>query len=104
MRLPVLPIAWVSLWVLLFVISRQNHPTVILNASATTVLIGAGVSVYLLAARRGWAIGFASVVIGGIAAAATITMIYDLLDGPDPRRFDFLLNVESDSGIVPANL
>ncbi len=93
-------------------ISRDNHPTLALDAAATSVLIGASVIAFVLLARTapfdGRPTSAAQTLIAalticalcGLAAAATITGIYNVMDGPDPRRFSFATNVKLDTIVV----
>lgn len=101
-------LGWAILWVFLFWISRANHPTVMLNAAATTLMILASAVAFAVITQasgstsviaKGCAIAL-SIVGGGILAALAIRAVYDFVVGPDPRRFGLMANIEMDTAVV----
>lgn len=98
---------WAALWVLLFWISRANHPTAMLNAAATTLMVLASATAFVVmrtfrstsAVTR--VLSAALCIIGaGIVAALAIRAVYDVEVGPDPRRFGLAANIGMDSAVV----
>ena len=96
---------WVGLWCFWVVVSRNNHPTLLLNGIATGVLIIAfAASIYFnwrvlvprywrsrkFLAYWTWLLLAMSALT--VADVAVIQKIYDVLWGPDPRRFGFWVN------------
>ncbi len=61
--------AWLALWGFWGFVSRHNHPTLVIDAIATALLLAA----------------FAADVVA-------IKTVYDIFWGPDPRRFGFGVN------------
>ncbi len=106
-------IAWLSLWVFWTAVSCGRHPTLLVGALATGALLGAcAAAVYsdrivlaprLLASRR-FATYWAAVVLvvgaAALAAVAAIGRVYDVLWGPDERRFGFRANFGIDFAAV----
>jgi len=101
-------VVWGLVFAFWFFVSRNNHPTLLLNALATSVLVGcsaAGVLVWQQAfSRRSFVVRTAlrilCVVALGMMAAVIIRLFYDLLLGPDPRRFSFVSNLVMDIAFV----
>ena len=101
-------VVWGLVFVFWFVVSRNNHPTSLLNALATSILVGCS-AVGVLVWRHAFsgrrfpvrtALRVLCVVVLGTLAALIIRLIYDLLLGPDPRRFSFVSNLMMDIGFV----
>ena len=101
-------VVWGLVFAFWFVASRNNHPTPLLNTLATSILVGCsavGVLVWKQAfSGRPFVVRTASrvlcVVALGTLAAVIIRLIYDLLLGPDPRRFSFVSNLMMDIAFV----
>ena len=107
-------VGWFGLWLFWFVVSRHNHPTLVLDAIATAVLVSAvALAVYanhfwlrprLWRAKRFTEYALAMLVALGVLALGCVLLIqqvYDLLWGPDPRRFGFWANLGLDfSGLA----
>lgn len=98
---------WAVLWVLLFWVSRANHPTALLNAAATTLMVMASAAAFAVmqTSRSTSAVtkvlSAALCIIGaGILAALAIRGVYDIEVGPDPRRFGLAANIGMDSAVV----
>ena len=102
-------VLWFALWILFTIATRKFHPTVVVAASATGCLELASASVVylnelllvpkLLAVRRFFAYAaalFWSIAGITIAVVVLIQFLYDLLWGPNVRRFGFWTNIESD--------
>jgi hypothetical protein len=98
-------LAWVALWGFWVVVSRHNHPSLVLNAVASALLVATFAGTVhlnqlrliprLWDARRFTVYGGALLLaMGGLALACTaaIHIVYDLLWGPDPARFGFWTN------------
>lgn len=102
----------VLLWSLVLafwlVVSRSNHPTLLLNLLSTSILVvcsAASFGVWNAGFRgKSWAIRLllrsAGTVSFGIAAAVIIHVVYDVIHGPDPLRFSPLANVIMDIAFV----
>ena len=101
-------IGWVALWILLFWISRPNHPTSMLNATATTVMVLFSIAAFVIIARSSRNAPFvlklsvtAICIVGaGVLAALAIRVVYDIAIGPDPRRFGLATNIAMDTAVV----
>jgi len=101
-------IGWGLLWILLFWVSRANHPTAMLNASATTLMIVASVAAFAVIARNSNSNSAAfkfgavalSIVCAGVLVALAIGAVYDVEIGPDPRRFSLAANIVMDTVVV----
>ena len=101
---------WGVLWVLLFWISRANHPTSMLNVAATTVMVLFSVAAFTVitqTSRNAPVVlklaGAASCIIGaGVLAALAVRTVYDIEIGPDPRRFGLVANIAMDTAVVAA--
>jgi hypothetical protein len=102
---------WAALWVLLFVVSVHNHPSLLVDGIATSLMIAASfgaaeilrrIKVTRVAARIGLAA--IAIVIGGAVAAVTIALVYNVLVGADARRFGFIANVAMDTAVVAFNV
>lgn len=98
-------LAWVALWIFWVFVSRHNHPSWLLNAAATTFLVATfALAVYanhlvLIPGflRRGriaaYLAGLLSVtIVLALLCTLAISLAYDILVGPDPRRFSFGAN------------
>lgn len=98
-------LAWLALWCFWVVASRHNHPNWTLNGIATALLVATfALAVYanhlvliprLL--RRGRILAYLSglaivAILLALACTLLIGLVYDLLWGPDPRRFGFGVN------------
>jgi len=96
---------WAGLWCGWVIFSRNNHPTLPLNMIATGILLAAFAAAlyfnWLVLVPRLWqrkrytTYWGALLVIANILTAVTvvaISSVYDLLWGPDPRRFGFWVN------------
>lgn len=94
---------WSVLWIFWFFVSGDHHPTALINAIVTTLLLATyAAGVYLnhlvliprLGARRPLYWGALLLVMSVLTAAVVIAiqLVYDALLGPDPRRFGFWLN------------
>ncbi|HLY07516.1 MAG TPA: hypothetical protein VKR31_17350 [Rhizomicrobium sp.] len=103
---------WAVLWVLLFWVSRANHPTVMLDAVATTLMVMASAAAFAIivqASRSTSAITkicavALAIVGGGILAALAIHAVYDIEVGPDPRRFGLMANIGMDTAVVAVSV
>lgn len=97
--------AWIGLWCFWGVISRNNHPTLLLNGVATALLLVAfAAAVYfnwLILVPRYWrrkqflAYWVCLLLAMNVLTAVVVVLIqqaYDVLWGPDPRRFGFRVN------------
>lgn len=101
---------WLTLWALLFWISRANHPTSTLNVAATTLMILAAIAAFavILQTSRNASAAFKfgtaafSVIGAGILAALAIGIVYDIEIGPNPRRFGLAANIVMDTVVVAA--
>jgi hypothetical protein len=107
-------VVWLGVFAFWLVLTRQHHPTWIVAALATAVLVSAfAVAVYVnslsllpgFAKRRRWLKYFgallAVVVLLDLAAVLLIQLIYDLLWGADANRYGFWFNMASDgAGII----
>lgn len=101
-------IGWGALWVLLFWISRANHPTSMLNAAATTIMVLSAIAASAVIAQTSrnasvvWKLSVAAICIigAGVLAALAIRVVYDIAIGPDPRRFGVAANIGMDTAVV----
>ena len=104
---------WVGLWVFWFVVSRQNHPAIGLNIMATTCLVATFALAFnlnerfliprVLAKRQFglYALGLAGVqMVLALVCTGVIHLGYDLVIGPDPRRFGFVLNLAIEFALI----
>lgn len=99
---------WALLWVLLFWVSRANHPTAMLNAAATTLMVLASAAAFAVIIQSFKSSSGMlrvcsaplSIIGAGILAALAIRAIYDLEIGPDPRRFGLGANIGMDTAVV----
>ncbi len=99
-------ILWTLISIAWLIQSRPYHPSAVLWISATALLIVCSIAAEQLGRRLTpprramwlvyW-IGF------GVLAAASIHILYDIMHGPDPLRFPFLLNCIMDTIIVMMN-
>jgi hypothetical protein len=110
---PAQAVSWGALWGFWVVVSRHNHPNLMLNAIASALLVAtfAG-AVYLnhlrliprlWGTRRFAAYGAALLLVMGVlalACTAAIHVVYDMLQGPDPARFGFWANFGMEFGLV----
>jgi ammonia channel protein AmtB len=108
MRRAGLILGCLGLWILLFRVSRNNHPTAELNAIATTIMTVAAALSFLVISRifagrpmfvRACA-GALVLLLSGTLAAMAISGVYDLEIGPDPRRISAITNIELDTVVV----
>ena len=101
-------IGWALLWALLFWVSRANHPTFMLNATATTLMVLASVVAFavIMQTSNGTSVilklcsGALGIIGAGVMAALAIRGVYDIEIGPDPRRFGLAANIGMDTAIV----
>ena len=97
--------AWLAVFGFWVFLARDYHPTLLIDALATAVLVTvAAGTVYVnklillpkYRARRAYALYaialVATVVLLALIAVITIQLMYDALWGPDPRRFGFGTN------------
>lgn len=106
-----------ALWLAVFggwvAVSRDHHPTLLLNALASAVLVAASaVAVYANALvlrpryiqkRRGWryALELAlTVMVLDLVSVLAIQWLYDMLWGPDPLRYGFWMNIGLEAGFI----
>ena len=109
--------AWVALFAFWLFVTRGYHPTPLIGALATTLLVAAFAGAvytnsYLLLPRfagRGlwvryslWLIALVAVL--DVAVVLAIRGVYDLLWGPDPRRFGFWSNFATDGVGILAHI
>lgn len=98
-------IAWAALWAFWVVVSRHNHPNLLLNALATGLLVATfAAAVYAnhlrliprLCRRRRFAAYALALLLTmsalALACTGAIHVVYDLIHGPDPARFGFWTN------------
>ena len=104
---------WLALlggWV---AVSRDHHPTLLLNMLASAVLVAASaVAVYANALvlrpryvrqRRGWqyVLELALTVMAlDLVSVLVIQWLYDMLWGPDPSRYSFWTNIGLEAGFI----
>jgi hypothetical protein len=108
---------WVVVYLFWFFISRDHHPTLLIDGLATGVLVAVTAAcVYanslvlrprLGAHRR--PLQYAGELLGVILSAdllavLTIQWIYDTLWGPDPLRYGFLTNVLYEAGFIGVHM
>jgi hypothetical protein len=107
-------IIWVGVFAFWLFVTRQHHPTWLVAASATAVLVSAfALAVYVnalllwpkYAKRRLWwryiVLLLGTVLIIDLVAVMLIQLIYDWLWGTDAGRYSFLFNMTSDgAGII----
>ena len=105
---------WSGIFVFWLLLTRQHHPTWVVAASATAVLVSAFAlavyinSLYLLpkfAKRRLWLQYLLSllalILVLDLFAVMLIQFIYDWLWGADEKRYSFWFNMMSDgAGII----
>lgn len=97
---------WLALLGVWVVVSRNHHPTLLINLLATSVLVAASATaVYVNAAilwprfrqhRISWRYGFeliCMVSVLDLIAVITIQVLYDWLWGPDPLRYGIGTNL-----------
>ncbi|HYW08968.1 MAG TPA: hypothetical protein VE913_18560 [Longimicrobium sp.] len=102
-------LGWIALTSLAMVLVRAHHPTLLINALATSLLFASfAVAVYinhlvliprLLNADRPapYVVALLLTMVGvTLAAVLGIQFVYDLLWGPDPLRYGFWFNFASD--------
>lgn len=105
-------VAWGLVFVCWMIVSRHNHPTLALNGIATFVLVGCsaiGVLFWKHAfAGREYiartALRVTGVIALGTVAAVVIRFFYDMILGPDPRRFSFSANLVMDITFVAVHV
>ncbi len=108
---------WFGILVLWIALSRNNHPTLVLNVVASFALVGvSAVAVYttrgVLARRyqqhhskvRYAAEMLLLVAVLDLVAVLTIQAAYDALWGPDPARFGFWTNVALEAVFIGLHL
>lgn len=108
MRRAGLIVGCLGLWVLLYWVSRNNHPTAELNAVATTIMTVAAAVSFLVMPRifRGRAVLVRAcacalvLLVSGTLVAMAISGVYDREIGPDPRRIGTVTNIELDTLVV----
>jgi hypothetical protein len=104
---------WAVVFLFWFFISRDYHPTLLIDALATGVLVGVTAAcVYannlilrprLAAHRRTWRYAaelLAAIMVADVVAVLMIQWIYDTLWGPDPLRYGFLTNVLYEAAFI----
>ncbi len=107
--------AWLCVFALWLVATRQFHPTWTIAVCATAILVSASaLAVYLnaLVLRPRFAgrwpqyalALFTTVALLDLAAVLSIGAVYDWLWRPDPLRFGFWFNVLSDGFIIVLHL
>jgi len=90
----------------LVAVSVNNHPTLMLNLVASGIMTIASFLVFLIFRQvpaRGamnYAMVGCSSLVAGAAAAVAISLVYDVLWGPDPLRFGMGQNVVMDTAVV----
>jgi hypothetical protein len=116
-RIALHSVLWIALYLFWFLISRDHHPTLLIDALATGVLVAVTAAcVYInslvlrprFAAHRRWwqyaAELLAIVIVADVVAVLAIQWIYDTLWGPDPLRYGFLTNVLYEAGFIGVHL
>lgn len=101
-------LSWSLVLIFWLMVSRNNHPTLLLNLLATSILV-----ICSAASFHVWKVGFqgksmgarlllrlAGTVLLGILAAAVIHVVYDMIHGPDPLRFSPVANAIMDIAFV----
>ena len=99
---------WVAAFVFWLVTTRSYHPNWTLRVACTSILVGASAVFAILFSPRvvTWksaVAGLFALVIIGFVTATAIHVLYDLLIGPDPRRFSFPQNLWMDIVFVFTN-
>ncbi|MEQ1827397.1 MAG: hypothetical protein ABL921_15675 [Pirellula sp.] len=108
---------WVVVLVGWIVVSRNNHPTLLLNVLATSVLVCGSAVLYYLSQlwiipefKTGSKIVLNSVKLLLLIAAIDVVMVlviellYDQLHGRDPRRFGWVNNLVIDAAFIVLHL
>jgi hypothetical protein len=106
---------WITLWLFLFVLSLNNHPSLALDEAATSILIAASLIAFYsdrwshsrsLATFpwRSLSICLLVIVAAGCVCALLISKIYDVAVGADPHRFAMTANAAMDSAVVAFNV
>jgi hypothetical protein len=108
---------WALLFLFWFLISRDHHPTLLIDALATGVLVAVTAAcVYInrlvlrprfAGHRRLWQYAaelLAAIVVADVVAVVVIQSIYDTLWGTDPLRYGFLTNVLYEAGFIAVHL
>jgi hypothetical protein len=104
---------WAALFLFWFFISRDHHPTLLIDGLATGVLVAVTAAcVYInrlvlrprrAAHGRPWQYAGelpAVILAADLIAVLVIQWIYDTLWGPDPLRYGFLTNVLYEAGFI----
>ncbi len=105
-------VVWSVVFVFWMILSRHNHPTLVLNSIATFVLVGCsavGAEFWKRAfVGRTFALRtimrLAGIIALGAIAAVVIRLFYDMILGPDSRRFSFVANLLMDITFVAIHL
>ena len=101
-------IAFGLFFVALTLVSRDNHPTLLLNLIASGIMTLAslatyfGVSSALPRTLRALGLIVLAWCIAGALSAILISVAYDALWGPDPLRFSMASNIAMDIVVVTA--
>lgn len=99
-------LAWAALWGFWAFVSRHNHPSLLLDVAATTLLVATfALAVYAhhlilipCFLRRGRIAAYLAALLLvtallSLACTLLISLVYDVLWGPDPLRFGFATNL-----------
>lgn len=111
-------LVWAGVFGFWLYLSSHYHPTLLVGALATAVLVAASAfAVYAnrwLLSRRGFTVRrsrwrypvliLAILIVADLVAVLTIQVVYDTLWGPDPLRFSFGSNLASDGAFIAAHL
>ncbi len=117
MTVPAQVCSWVALWGAWIALSRWNHPTLLLDAVASALLVlmfaGAAYANHLLLIPRFWGPRrygtYGALLLGvlgafALACTAAIHVAYDGLWGPDPARFGSWANLGMEFGLEAAHV
>jgi hypothetical protein len=109
-------IAWLGVFCFWLLITLDHHPTLILAAIATAIIVGcSAAAIYLNTSlllprfnRLRWS-GYLPLLLGLVlllacTAAASTGAAYDLLWGPDPLRYGFITNAALDGAMIALHL
>lgn len=97
---------WTAIAIAWLIQSRPYHPSAGLWIGATALLIVCSIAAERLGSKltQQWRVLWLVYwILLGVLAAASIHILYDVIHGPDPLRFPFLLNCIMDSIIVMMN-
>ena len=94
--------------VALVIVSRDNHPTLLLNLVASGIMTLASLATYVGVSRAvprslvSWGQLVLAWCIAGTLSALLISFAYDEIWGPDPLRFSMESNIAMDIVVVIA--